>query len=75
MTGFLKKIHFRRLEIGRILQIWLAINKDYLNYMKSKFVNSGKRGKVFGNIEVDKQIIATFMNYKYSEFYFDTKLN
>ena len=40
------------------LETWLALNKVDLNYMKSNFVFFEKRAKVYGNIEIDGEIIA-----------------
>ena len=57
------------------LQTWLAINKVDLNYTKSNFVIFEKRAKVYGNIELDEQIIAACVSYKYLVIYFDKKLN
>ena len=57
------------------LQIWLALNNIDLNYTKSKFVIFEKRAKVYGNIELDEQTIATCVSYKYLGIYFDKKLN
>ena len=46
-----------------------------MNYTKSKFVIFEKRAKFYGNIELDEQIIAACVIYKYLGIYFDKKLN
>ena len=64
-------------ETGNLnyLQTWLARNKVDLNYTKSKYVFFAKRAKVYGNIELDEQAIASCVSYKYLGIYFDKKLN
>ena len=57
------------------LNTWLALNKVDLNYTKSKFVIFEKRAKFYGNNELDEQIIAACVSYKYLGIYFDKKLN
>ena len=57
------------------LQTWLALKKVVLNFLKSKFVIYEKQAKFYGNIELDEQIIAAFVSYKYLGNYFDKKLN
>ena len=57
------------------IQTWLAITKVDLNYTKSKIVIFEKRAKVYGNIELAKQILAACVSYKYLAIHFDKKLN
>ena len=45
------------------------------NYTKFKVVIFEKRAKVYGNFELDEQIIAACVSYKYLGIYFDRKLN
>ena len=59
----------------KYLQTWLALKKVDLNYTKSKFGIFGKRAKFYGNIELDEQIIAVCVIYKYLGIYFDKMLN
>ena len=56
------------------LQTWLALKKVDLNHTKSKFLIFEKRAKVYGNIDLDEQIIAACVSYKYLGMYFDKRM-
>ena len=57
----------------KYLQNWLALNKVDLNYTESKLVIFEKRSKVYINIELDEQIIAACVSYKFLGICFKTE--